>query len=90
MYIILESINTQFPYIVVHYPSFTSTGWHKSFDKAINAFTFSTTRHFSRQKFSNKSLEDFIEYINSTSLYKLLGIVDELSNIREQYPEFFI
>lgn len=90
MYFILESINTQFPYIVVHYPSFTSTDWHQSLDKAINAFTFDTMNNFDREKFSNKSLDDFIKYINSTSLYKLLGIVDELSNIKEQHPELFI
>ena len=90
MYFILKGIRMQFPYIVVHYPSFASTDWHQSLDKAINAFTFDTTRNFGREKFSNKSLDDFIEYINSTSPYKLLGIVDELNNIREQHPEFFI
>ena len=89
MFFILKS-NTQFPYIVVHYPSFTSTGWHQSLDKAVNAFTFDTMHNFGRAEFSNKPLEDFIEYINLTSPYKLLGIVDELSNIREQHPELFI
>ena len=90
MYFILEGIRMQFPYTIVHYPSFASTDWHQSLDKAINAFTFDTTHNFGREKFSNKSLDDFIKYINSTSPYKLLGIVDELSNIREQHPEFFI
>lgn len=89
MFFILKS-STQFPYAVVHYPSFISTGWHQSLDKAINAFTFDTMHNFGRTKFSNKSLEDFIEYVNLTSPYKLLGIVDELSNIREQHPELFI
>ena len=89
MFFILKS-NTQFPYIVVHYPSFTSTGWHQSLDKATKAFTFDTMHNFGKERFSCKSLEDFIEYITSTSPYKLLGIVDDLSNIREQHPELFI
>lgn len=89
MFFILKS-NTQFPYIVVHYPSFISTSWHQSLDKAVNAFTFDTAHNFGRERFSNKSLEDFIEYIPSTSHFKLLGIVDDLSDIREQHPEFFI
>lgn len=89
MFFILKS-NTQLPYVVVHYPSFTSTGWQQSLDKTVNAFTFDTMHNFGRAEFSNKSLEDFIEYINLISPYKLLGIVDDLSNIREQHPELFI
>ena len=47
-------------------------------------------RNFGREYFSCKSLEDFVEYVTSTPFFKLLGIVDELSNIREQHPEFFV
>ena len=48
------------------------------------------TLALTRKLVHTKSKDDFIKYINSTSPYKLLGIVDELSNIREQHPEFFI
>lgn len=90
MFFILKS-GTQFPYIIVHYPSFTSIGWQQSLDEAVKAFTFDTMHNFGREEFSNKSLEDFTDYVTSTSSpYKLLGIVDDLSNIREQHPELFI
>lgn len=89
MFFIISN-STQFPYIVVHYPSFVSTGWHKSLDIAIRSFTFNTIHSFGKERFSNKPLEDFVKYVTSTPSYKLLGIVDELSNIREQHPEFFI
>lgn len=90
MFILIHSDRSSYCNIIVHYPSFTSCGWHQSLDKAVNAFTFDTMHNFGREAFSNKSLEDFIGYITSTSPYKLLGIVDDLSNIREQHPEFFI
>ena len=89
MFFIISN-NIQFPYIVVHYPSFACTGWHKSLDTAIRSVTFNTIHSFGKEHFSNKSLEDFTKYITSTPHYKLLGIVDELSNIREQHPELFI
>lgn len=89
MFFILKN-NTQFPYVIVHYPSFTSTGWHQSLDKAVNAFTFNAKHSFGREAFSNKPLEEFIEHVNSIPHYKLLGIVDDLNNIREQHPELFI
>ena len=89
MFLIISN-STQFPYIVVHYPSFVSTNWHRSLDIAIRSFTFNTVHNFNRERFSRKSLEDFVEYLTSTPSYKLLGIVDDLSNIREQHPEFFI